>query len=263
MEHQTIRYKIDENVATLTFNRPDRYNAFNKMQINETTSALKHAARDADVRAIVITGAGKAFCAGQDLSEVIEDDVAFLQRIRDLYNPMIMQIRHIEKPIIAAINGAVAGAGLGVALACDLRVISTQATLVFAAFSRIGLVPDNGLTYFLPRLLGHTKALELLLLADAQNRITAEQAVAMGLCTKVVEVEIFEAEVQSFASQLAKLPTRAIGMTKRLLNASWDKPLSEILDMEAQLQEAVSHTADAQEGIQAFLEKREPTFTGR
>ncbi|MCB9437628.1 MAG: enoyl-CoA hydratase/isomerase family protein [Anaerolineales bacterium] len=263
MQYQTLLVDITEGVATITFNRPDKYNAFNDTQIIETTKAFKDASRDPQVRAIVLTGAGKAFCSGQDLSDVGERSITFLEHLREKYNPLVMQMRTLEKPIIAAINGAAAGAGLSIALACDLRVISTKATLVFAAFSRIGLVPDNGLTYYLPRLVGHAKAFELMTLADAQNRITAEQSVALNLCTQAVEPDQLMEVVREMAVKLAKLPTRAIGMTKRMLNQSWDSNLAEMLDLEAQMQEAASRTADAQEGVMAFLEKREPHFTGQ
>lgn len=263
MQYQTILVDITEGVATITFNRPDKYNAFNDTQIVETTKALKDASRDPTVRAVVLTGAGKAFCAGQDLGNVGERSISFIEHVREKYNPLVNQMRTLEKPIIGAINGAAAGAGLSIALACDLRIISTKATLVFAAFSRIGLVPDNGMSYYLPRLVGHAKAFELLILADAQNRISAEQAVALNLCTQAVEPEQFTEVVRQTALKLANLPTRAIGMTKRMLNLSWDSSLAEMLDVEAQMQEAASRTADAQEGVMAFLEKRDPNFTGQ
>lgn len=263
MQYQAILVDITEGVATITFNRPDKYNAFNDTQIVETTKALKDASRDPTVRAVVLTGAGKAFCAGQDLGNVGERSISFIEHVREKYNPLVSQMRTLEKPIIGAINGAAAGAGLSIALACDLRIISTKATLVFAAFSRIGLVPDNGMSYYLPRLVGHAKAFELLILADAQNRINAEQAVALSLCTQAVEPEQFAEVVHETALKLANLPTRAIGMTKRMLNLSWDSSLAEMLDVEAQMQEAASRTADAQEGVMAFLEKRDPNFTGQ
>ncbi len=263
MSYETILYDVTDGVATITFNRPDRYNAFTDTQIVETTSAFKDARRDSAVRAIMLTGAGKAFCSGQDLGDVGDRKVTFLQHLREKYNPLILRMRELEKPILGAINGVAAGAGLSIALACDLRVISTKASLVFASFARIGLVPDNGLTYFLPRLVGHTKALELILFADAQNRVNAEAAVKLGLCTTAAEPDTFMEESRTLAVKLAQMPTLAVGMTKRMLNASWDKSLAEMLDMEAQLQEAASRTADAQEGVMAFIEKREPNFSGQ
>ncbi len=263
MSYETILFEVEDNVATITFNRADKYNAFNDTQITETTKAFKTAGRDPEIRAVVLTGSGKAFCSGQDLEGVDNREMSFLEHVREKYNPMILAIRGLEKPVIGAINGVAAGAGTSVALACDLRIISTKASMIFAAFSRIGLVPDNGMTYFLPRLVGMTKALELILLADAQNRISAEQAVSLGLCVKAAEPEAFMDEVRAVAVQLAHLPTRAIGLTKRMLNASWDSNLEQMLDLEAQLQEAASRTYDAQEGVAAFLEKREPQFTGQ
>jgi 2-(1,2-epoxy-1,2-dihydrophenyl)acetyl-CoA isomerase len=264
MSYETILYEVEANVATITFNRADKYNAFNDTQIEETTKAFKTAGRDRDVRAVLLTGSGKAFCSGQDLESVgNREDMTFLEHVREKYNPMILAIRGLEKPVIGAINGVAAGAGTSVALACDLRIVSTKASFVFAAFSRIGLVPDNGMSYSLPRLVGMAKAMELMLLADAQNRISAEQAVQLGLCVKAVEPEQFMDEARALAVKLAQLPTRAIGLTKRMLNASWDSSLEQMLDMEAQLQEAASRTHDAQEGVMAFLEKREPQFTGQ
>ena len=263
MSYETILFEVEDNVATITFNRADKYNAFNDTQITETTKAFKTAGRDPDIRAVVLTGAGKAFCSGQDLESVSNREMTLLEHVREKYNPMILAIRGLEKPVIGAINGVAAGAGTSVALACDLRIISTKASMIFAAFSRIGLVPDNGMTYFLPRLVGMTKALELILLADAQNRINAEQAVSLGLCVKAVEPEAFMDEVRAIAEKLAHLPTRAIGLTKRMLNTSWNSNLEQMLDLEAQLQEAASRTHDAQEGVAAFLEKRAPQFTGQ
>lgn len=263
MSYETILFDVEDNVATITFNRADKYNAFNDTQITETTKAFKSAARDPEIRAVLLTGAGKAFCSGQDLASVGDRDMTFLEHVRDKYNPMILAIRGLEKPVIGGINGVAAGAGTSVALSCDLRIVSTKASFIFAAFSRIGLVPDNGMSYSLPRLVGVAKAMQLILLADAQNRISAEQSVDLGLCVKAVEPEQFMDEARALAVKLAKLPTRAIGLTKRMLNASWDSSLEQMLDMEAQLQEAASRTHDAQEGVMAFLEKRDPQFTGQ
>lgn len=262
-QYETILYEIADGVATITFNRPDKYNAFNDTQIVETTAAFRQASKDSAVRAVVLTGSGKAFCSGQDLGNVGERELSFLEHVREKYNPMILQMRSLEKPIIGAINGVAAGAGMSVALACDLRVASSQSSFIFAAFSRIGLVPDNGMTYFLPRLLGPAKAYELMVLADAKNRLSPSEALALGLCTKVIEAEQFAEGVHDFAKDLAKLPTRALGLTKRMINAAWDNTLAQALDLEAQLQEAASRTADAKEGVLAFLEKREANFTGQ
>lgn len=265
MTYETILYDVNaDGVATVTFNRADKYNAFTDQMIGEVTHAFKSARRDTAVRAIILTGTGKAFCAGQDLADVEErDDITMLNHVRTQYNPMLTQIRTIEKPVIGAINGVAAGAGASVALATDLRVMSTKASFVLAAFANIGLVPDNGLSYTLPRLVGMSKAIELIWLADRNNRVTAEQALALNLVTSVAEPDDLAAATLELATKLAQMPTRALGMAKRMLNASWDSSLAEMLDMEAQLQEAASHTEDFHEGIQAFLEKREPEFKGR
>lgn len=265
MSYETILYDVNaDGVATITFNRADKYNAFTDEMILEVTHAFKTANRDQAVRAVILTGAGKAFCSGQDLGDVEErEDMTFLEHVRTRYNPMLTQIRTIEKPVIGAINGVAAGAGSSVALATDLRVMSTKASFVLAAFANIGLVPDNGLTYTLPRLVGMSKALELIWLADRNNRVTAEQALELNLVTAIAEPDDFMATTLELATKLAQMPTRALGLSKRMLNMSWDSSLADMLDMEAQLQQAASQTEDAQEGILAFLEKREPVFKGR
>ncbi len=265
MSYETLFYEGNgDGGATITFNRPDKYNAFTDEMILETTHAFKSASRDSEVRAIILTGSGKAFCAGQDLADVEErENMTFLEHVRSRYNPMLTQMRTIEKPVIGVINGVAAGAGASVALATDLRVMSTKASFVLAAFANIGLVPDNGLTYTLPRLVGMSKALELIWLADRNNRVTAEQALELNLATAVAEPDDLIDTALELATKLAKMPTRALGLTKRMLNMSWDSTLGEMLDMEAQLQQAASETEDAREGIVAFLEKREPEFKGR
>lgn len=263
MAYEHILYTVADSVATITLNRPDKYNAFTGPMLGEVIDAFKQAGRDAAVRAVALTGAGKAFCSGQDLAEVGETRLTFLEHVRQTYNPMILGMRALEKPIIGAINGVAAGAGVGTALACDLRLMSEKASFVFAAFAGIGLVPDSGINYLLPRLVGPAKAFALLALADAKNRVSAEKAHELGLCVAVVEHDALLEQAHELALKLAKMPTRAIGMTKRLLNSAWDHPLAELLDMEAQLQYAASQTQDAREGVAAFLEKREPQFTGQ
>ncbi|MCI0711723.1 MAG: enoyl-CoA hydratase-related protein [Chloroflexi bacterium] len=260
----TILYDLNDGVATITLNRPDKYNAFNDTMIGEVKNAIKSADRDDAVRAVVITGAGKGFCAGQDLGDVDErSNITFMDHLRDKYNPMILAMNRLEKPIIAAINGAAAGAGVSLALAADIRVMSTKASLIFASFAAIGLVPDNGVSYYLPRIVGSAKALELFMLADRNHRISAEQALNLNLVSYIAEPEAFDETVKEVASRLASLPTRALGLTKRMVNVAWENSLEEQLDIEAQLQEAASRTADHHEGIQAFLDKREPQFTGK
>jgi 2-(1,2-epoxy-1,2-dihydrophenyl)acetyl-CoA isomerase len=265
MAYETILYDLSERgVATITLNRPDKFNAFTDTMIAEVTHAFKVSERDNAVRAIVLTGAGRGFCAGQDLETVQgRTDTTMLKHVRERYNPMILQIRQTEKPVIGAINGAAAGAGASVALSTDIRILSSKASFVFAAFAGIGLVPDNGLSYFLPRYVGMAKAFELTWLADRNQRVTAEQALQLNLCSLVVAPEDFAEATLTLANRLAQMPTRALGLTKRMLNATWDNNLAQMLDMEAQLQEIASHSADHHEGIQAFLDKREPVFTGR
>ncbi|PJF44043.1 MAG: 2-(1,2-epoxy-1,2-dihydrophenyl)acetyl-CoA isomerase [Phototrophicales bacterium] len=259
MTYETLQYELYEGIATIRFNRPDKFNALNKTVLSELSKALKDSARNSEVRVIVLTGEGKAFCAGQDLSE-LDPETPLLYTVRHHFNPVLLTMRQLEKPIIGAINGVAAGAGLGLALATDLRVMSNKASFVFAAFSRIALVPDSGLTYFLPRLVGMSKAFELLLLADSQHRMSAEEAKSWGLCTLIADAEDFMTTVQQFASQIADMPLNAVGMTKRLLNKSWDYTFEQMLDLEAQLQDAASRHPNAHEGIQAFLEKRTPNF---
>lgn len=263
MDYQQIMYDVRDNVAVLTLNRPDKYNAFTDAMIGEITDAFKKAGRDPAVRAILLTGAGRGFCAGQDLGDVGGRDVSFEKHLRHRYNPMILRIRRTEKPVIGAINGAAAGAGMSLALATDLRVMSDKASLIFAAFARVGLVPDNGASYFLPRLVGPSKALELFLLADAQQRVSPEEALRLNLVTAVYEAESFMDSAMELATRLAAMPTKALGLTKRMLNITFDYSLEEMLDIEAQLQEAASRTDDHQEGLTAFLEKRSPAFTGQ
>ncbi len=263
MTYENILYEVADGVATITFNRPEKYNAFSAKMLYEISDAFKQITRDAAVRAVIITGAGKAFCSGQDLGDAESIEKGFMEHVRSKYNPLVLTMRGLEKPIIGAINGVVAGAGVGVALACDLRILSDKASFVFAAFVGIGLVPDTGIDYHLPRIVGQAKAFELMMLADGKNRVSPQQALDLNLCTLVVEHDALIEQARILAVKFATLPTRAIGMTKRLLNGTWDQSLAETLDMEAQLQHAASHTRDALEGITAFNEKREPKFTGQ
>ncbi|GIK62692.1 MAG: enoyl-CoA hydratase [Chloroflexota bacterium] len=263
MTYENILYEVADGVATITLNRPEKYNAFSAKMLHETNDAFRQIARDAAVRTVIITGAGKAFCSGQDLGDAESVEKGFMEHVRSKYNPLILAMRGLEKPIIGAINGVVAGAGVGVALACDLRILSDKASFVFAAFVGIGLVPDTGIDYHLPRLVGQAKAFELIMLTDGKNRVSPQQALDLNLCTSVVENDALMEQARALAVKFATMPTRAIGLTKRLLNGTWDQTLAETLDMEAQLQHAASNTKDAMEGITAFNEKREPKFTGQ
>ena len=245
-------------VLTITLNRPDVLNALNAAAHKALGAALK-AARDDDVRAVVLTGAGRGFCVGQDLTELREDRAdASGTRLRGNYHPTIKAIRALEKPVIAAVNGAAAGAGLSLACACDLRIASDQATFV-PAFVNIGLIPDSGGTFFVTRLVGQARAFEWLC---SGRRLTAAEARQWGVVSEVVEADALAARASELAAELAALPTRAIGMTKRLLDRATTATLDEQLEWEAQLQEAATKTDDFREGVAAFLEKRPPDFRG-
>lgn len=214
---------------------------------------------DETVRTIVITGEGKAFCAGQDLAEAIDPEGPELQTIvRDHYNPIIERIRTIEKPIIAAVNGVAAGAGANIALACDITFAKKSASFI-QAFSKIGLIPDSGGTYFLPRIIGMQKAMALMMTGD---KVSADQAVELNMIYKSVDDDDFENEVNQFAETIAKMPTRGLGLTKKAINASFSNTLTEQLALEERLQTEAGATYDFREGVNAFLEKRKPEFTG-
>lgn len=257
--YETILYEVSEGVAILTMNRPDKFNAFNERMNKEITAALKQAQKDPEVRCIVLTGAGRAFNAGQDLGDVLEGDVDFGGFLRNRYNPMILQFHKTEKPIIAAINGVAAGAGMSIALACDIRLASDKASLV-NAFVNIGLVPDSGGCYYLPRIVGMGKALEL---AMTGEKVKAEEALRLGLVNQVYPAEQFWEESLAYARKLAALPTRGIGLIKRTMYKGMELSLDETLEYEAYAQEIAGQTEDYKEGVNAFMEKRAPRFTGR
>ncbi len=254
-----ILFEIKNQVATLTLNRPEKYHSFVREMALDLQEKLDLCKNDNNIRAIVITGTGKAFCAGQDLGEAIDPNGPELQKIvNDHYNPIIRQIRNIEKPIIAAVNGVAAGAGASIALCCDI-IIAKEGAVFVQAFSKIGLVPDSGATFFLPRLIGFQKATALMMNADP---ITATEAERLGMIYKVVEESKFEDEIQSFSEKLAKMPTKGIGLTKKLLNQSMHNSLEKQLDEEEVAQTIAGKTNDYKEGVSAFLEKRKPNFKG-
>lgn len=255
---ETITYDIKDGVAWLTLNRPDKLNAFIAQMNREIKNALQSASKDEAVRCIVITGEGRAFCSGQDLAEVTEE-MDHGQVLRDHYGPMIMQIRQCEKPIIAAINGVAAGAGFSLALACDFRLISERASLI-NAFIHVGLIPDSGNLYYLSQLVGVAKATELAILGE---KVTAEQAVELGLAMRLIETDHWDEEVTEFATRLALMPTKAIGLIKRSLKDVESLSFEQYLEKEAQGQRIAGLSEDHREGVTAFMEKRKPAFKGR
>jgi 2-(1,2-epoxy-1,2-dihydrophenyl)acetyl-CoA isomerase len=246
----------DGAVQTITLNRPEVMNAFNSAMHAALRDALKES-RDPEVRAVVITGAGRGFCAGQDLKE-FEQMPDIRASLEETYHPNIRAIRALEKPVIAAVNGACAGAGLSLACACDIRIASDEAAFV-PGFIGIGLVPDSGGTYFIHRLLGAPRAFEWM---TSNLRLTAAEAHAWGLVSEVVEARAFAERVQVLARTNAELPTAAVGMTKRLFDHADTATLEEQLGLEAQLQAAATQTHDFGEGVAAFREKRSPSFRG-
>jgi 2-(1,2-epoxy-1,2-dihydrophenyl)acetyl-CoA isomerase len=247
----------DGAVLTITLNRPDVLNAFNAAMHRELAAALKEA-RDGSVRAVVLTGAGRGFCVGQDLTEFREAAGDIGSRLRDTYHPNIRAIRALEKPVIAAVNGVAAGAGVSFACACDIRLAVDGASFI-PAFINIGLIPDSGGSYFVARILGPARAFEWL---ASGKKLTAAEAHAWGLVSEVVDGGNLMRRAGELAAQLAELPTRGIGMTKRLLDHAADASLEEQLEREAQLQAAATQTEDFKEGVAAFLEKRPPRFRG-
>lgn len=260
-DEQAILYTTAQGVATLTLNRPERRNAVTPTLLHELRLALDRAAADPTVRALVLTGAGKGFCAGQDLSAFagLADPDQVRATVIEHYKPVIMRLCTIEKPIIAAINGAAAGAGASLALACDLRIMADDATLV-QAFSNIGLVPDAGSSWFLVRLVGYSRALEI---AISGERIAAQRCLDLGLANRVVPAAALASAAQEWAHQLAQRPTLALGLTKRLMQQAGDRDLETIIHQEAELQTIAIRSHDHREGVTAFLEKRQPVFVGK
>jgi 2-(1,2-epoxy-1,2-dihydrophenyl)acetyl-CoA isomerase len=258
---KSIITRIENSVATLTLNRPNVFNSFNREMALRLQDELDSCEANPEVRAIVITGEGKAFCAGQDLKEVTVPELnpGFKKILEEHYNPIITRIRKIEKPIVAAVNGVAAGAGANIALACDVVVASERASFI-QAFSKIGLIPDSGGTFFLPRLIGFQKASALMLLGD---KVSAEEAEKLGMIYKMFFSKDFNAEVTVLAETLAQMPTKALGMTKRLLNESLTNDLISQLEMESKLQIEAAQSQDYEEGVNAFVEKRKPSFKGK
>jgi 2-(1,2-epoxy-1,2-dihydrophenyl)acetyl-CoA isomerase len=254
-----VRTEVADGVATITLDRPEALNALTVAMKLELLAAFKAVGRDRAVRAVVLTGAGRAFCAGQDLKERLEPDAAPLaEELRERYNPIIRAMRDLDQPIVGAINGVAAGAGASLAFACDIRVVAEGASFALA-FGRIGHVPDSGATWFLPRLVGPAKAAELALLMEPLSAVDAER---FGLVAKVVPAASVVDEARAIATRLAALAPQALSMTKHALDRAWTRDLTTALDDEAYLQGLAGATADHAEGIAAFIEKRPPRFTG-
>lgn len=255
----TYSTNIRGGVAWLTMERPDKFNAVTREMAMGLQGALDAAASDDEVRAIVITGSGKAFCAGQDLKEATDPEMELQRIVKEHYNPLIQRIRTIEKPVLAAVNGVAAGAGANIALACDIVVAKSSASFI-QAFSKIGLIPDSGGTFMLPRLVGWQKASALMMLGE---KVSAEEAEQMGMIYQVVPDDNFESTVDALAQKLALMPTRALALTKLALNKSMTNAMDTQLSLEEKYQTEASQTEDYQEGVQAFLEKRRPAFKGK
>lgn len=254
-----IQFEIINNVGKITLNRPGKYHSFIKDMAIQLQNILDKCNENKSIRAIMITATGKAFCAGQDLAEATDKNGPSLAEIvENHYNPIIRKIRNIEKPVVAAVNGVAAGAGASLALCCDIVLCNENATFI-QAFSKIGLIPDSAATFFLPRLIGMQRATALMMSAEP---IVASEALKMGMIYKIFSNDNFESSSLDFVSKLSQMPTKGLGLTKRLLNSSYSNNLEEQLEMEKQCQEIAGKTNDFDEGVQAFLDKRKPNFKG-
>ncbi|MBM3439617.1 MAG: 2-(1,2-epoxy-1,2-dihydrophenyl)acetyl-CoA isomerase [Bacteroidetes bacterium] len=255
-----ILFQISEGVATITLNRPDKLNAFDREMALLFQQKLDEAAGLQEVRCVVITGAGKGFSAGQDLAELIGNNPPSMSQIlSEYYNPIVTRIRNLPKPVVAAVNGVAAGAGANIALCCDIVVAKSSASFI-QAFSKIGLIPDSGGTYFLPRLIGWQKALALAMLGD---KIGAAEAAQLGMIYRSFDEDAFESSVATLSRQLAQMPTRGLALTKQAFNQSLNNNLETQLTLEDALQQEAALTYDYREGVEAFLQKRTPKFEGR
>lgn len=254
-----INFEVIDNLVIIKLNRADKLNSFIREMALEFQDRLKECADDSNIRAILITGEGRAFCAGQDLAEAISEDGPELTKIvAEHYNPIIELIRTIEKPVVCAVNGVAAGAGANIALACDI-VFASKASSFIQAFSAIGLIPDSGGTYILPRLIGWQKATALMMLGD---KVGAEEAEKMGMIYKSVEAEELMEAATKVATRLSNMATYGLGLTKRALNASFTNDLKNQLELEGELQTLAGQSYDYKEGVNAFLEKRKPNYKG-
>jgi len=259
MTYNMIDFKIEDGVAVITLNRPDKLNSFNKAMAHDVQDALDHCMDNPNVRCILITGAGRAFCAGQDLEEAIAPGSEKIEEhVESKYNPMVRKIRAIEKPVLAAVNGVAAGAGANLAYCCDI-ILAAESAKFIQSFINIGLVPDTGGTYFLPRLVGLHKAAVMTMLGE---KMTAQESKDIGLVYEVCANDELMNRAMELAKRMAKMPTKALGLTKRMLNRSLQHSLDEQLAVERDLQGQAGRTNDNAEGIAAFLEKRKPVFKG-
>ncbi len=261
MDYKHLLYEIENGVLTITMNRPDSYNAFNNDMSFEMIDALKKAKKDEAVRVVVLTGAGKAFCSGQDLKDAQKAGPgrSLGESVRTRYNPMIKALRAIPKPVICRLNGVAAGAGCSLAIACDMIIASEKASLI-EVFVNVGLVLDSGSSYFLPRLVGSQKAFEL---ATTAQKVSAAQAMEWGMVNEVVTPEELDEAVKKRTDYYAKAPTQAIGFIKKMLHQSFESDLNHMLQLEEDYQEISGNSADYQEGVAAFVEKRKPEFKGK
>ena len=259
MEYTYLDFRLDGGVATITLNRPEVYNALNDEITYELQAVFKEVRKNSEVRLVVLTGEGKAFCAGQDLKASSEvENRSFSESLLKRYNPLITLMRELPKPIIAKINGVAAGAGASLALACDVIVMAEEAFLV-EVFINIGLVPDSGSSFFLPRLVGSRKAFEL---ASMGTRIYGPEAKAIGLVNESVPLSELEGATKKYIDYYVNSPTKAIGLIKKMLNKSTTADLKEMLSYEAHMQEIAGRSTDHEEGVNAFLEKRKANFKG-
>lgn len=262
MDYRYIKYEIKQNVKKITLNRPDVLNSINREMAHELCKALELAGKDESIRAVLLTGEGRAFSAGQDLREIIDAEGKPVNPgsiVKDVYNPVIKTIRCIEKPVVCAVNGTAAGAGANISLACDFVIASSNSSFI-QSFINIGLVPDSGGTFFLPRIIGYQRAAALMMLGE---KISAYEATEMGLIYKVVEPEALMNEATSLAVTLAQMPTKSLGLIKRALNKSSANDLDTQLELEARFQQLAGVSQDYLEGVRAFLEKRKPVFSGK